>query len=458
MEYTKFEKLRKELFTEAISWQEISSVTDKFKNDFMKLIELCTLSLMKGDDNFFALFIIQMKREIKLDLPTAISSRPSSGSFTMYINPVIFLECSLNEMQALLKHEVYHIMSLHYIRAKSLRKKYSPLAVSVAMDISINQYILYLPVWAEKIENARMTYHVDLKDEQTMEEYAEEIQGAIDRMKRERTKECDDEFEKNDELFIERQHDMSRAHDLWYYNEENYDSEQIKEVTRKVVDNAAKGEIPESVNKLMKQLNKKAEVSWKDYLKRMLGTLPAGYKKTVTRRDRRQPDRMDLRGKLSSHIAQIIIALDISGSMSDKEIEQIMTEIFSIVKNYPREITIIECDSEIRRIYNVRSIKDIKEKVNTRGGTRFSPVFQYIEQHKMRNHILVYFTDGQGETELMYKKHNKTLWVLTGDCDKLSLSSPSGIVKKLSSEKKETVDIIEYVKSEMKDIRGEWAK
>ncbi|GLC28860.1 vWA domain-containing protein [Clostridium omnivorum] len=452
----KFDFLRRELLSEVYNFNENENLNEAFNEKFYKLIEMCTFSLMRDSDNFFALFIIQMKREIKLDLSTAIATIPSGTYFTMYFNPMIFLECTLKEMQALIKHEVYHILSLHYIRAGALRRKYSTLAINVAMDISINQYIINLPVWCEKLETARLSFNVDLDEEETMEKYAEEIQYAIDRLSKEKKMEYKINNNSEDN-FIKHRHNEEKTHDLW---NEKYEQDQIKELIKKTANNAAKGKLPDAVEKMMKELNKKADIGWKEYLKRMLGTLPSGHKKTVTRKSRRQPDRLDLRGKLSRHIAQIIVAIDISGSISDKEIEQIMIEVFSMVKNYPSEITIIECDSEIRRIYKVKDKKDIRQKLETKGSTKFSPVFQYINENNMRNHLLIYFTDGIGERQLAVKPINySTLWVLTGKGEKLSLEKPFGVIKKLSNVNKIETDFDYAGKEEMKEYRNiEWAK
>ena len=55
---------------------------------------------------------------------------------------------------------------------------------------------------------------------------------------------------------------------------------------------------------------------------------------------------------------------------------------------------------------------------------------------KLRDHILIYFTDGMGEEKLKVKPINcKTLWVLTGAEETLSLREPFGEIKKLSGKK-----------------------
>ena len=48
--------------------------------------------------------------------------------------------------------------------------------------------------------------------------------------------------------------------------------------------------------------------------------------------------------------------------------------------------------------------------------------------------IYFYFTDGKGEEKLLtIPKGYKTLWVISGRGDKLSLKEPYGAVKKLSN-------------------------
>ncbi len=453
-----FEDLRIRLLNEVLQWDDKTKITDEFKKSFLKLVELCTFSMMQDKDNFFAFFTIQMKREIKLDLPTAVGNTASLAHFNIYFNPFIFLECSIEEMKALIKHEVYHIMYNHLKRARSLIGKYSSIAISKAMDVSINQYIEKLPPWSHNLENVSLSYNINLKADESMEWYAKEIQEGIDRLKSDKGKKIIEDRDDKNSTLIKKKHDSVHAHDLWWDSQDDLNLEQLKELTKKVASNASKGKIPTELQQVINDLNKTSEISWKDYLKKVIGTLPVGHRKISTRKDRRQPYRLDLRGKLNNHIAQIIIAIDISGSISNEEIDQIMTEVFNIVKSYPSEVTIIECDNEIRRVYKVKNKENIRRKLETKGGTLYSPVFEYIHNHRMRNHLLIYFTDGVGEEELKRVPINyKTLWVITGKGEKLSLKNSYGEVKRLSNVKAEKADPT-YGKDAMKEILMEWQK
>ena len=109
-----------------------------------------------------------------------------------------------------------------------------------------------------------------------------------------------------------------------------------------------------------------------------------------------------------------------------------MQEVLHVVHHYKHEITIIECDDEIRRTYTVHTLEDVKSRLDVRGGTAYSPVFEYANGKHIA--LLVSFTDGKGEERLRCKPQGyKVLWVLSGKGDVLSVKHPYGLVKKLKN-------------------------
>lgn len=455
----KFESLRRELLKDAYNLEDKVTINGQFKKRFFYLIELTTFSLMKGGNNFFGLFSMQMKREINTKLLWPVGTTVSLSHFVLHFNPFLFLNCNLEQMKALIKHEIYHIMFGHIKRQKQLIKKYSNFIVNTALDISINQYIENLPPWSSTIEKVNLSFKCDLPYEKNAEYYAKEIKKAMDKLTTEdgKKKITNEEAMKNSTNVKIEEYKIENAHDIWSLNKDNFDLEHLKELTKKTANNASKGKAPTSIQKALKDLNRKAEIPWNEYLRRIIGTQPMGYKKTITRKDRRQPNRLDIRGKLPDHKIKLLIALDISGSMSDEDIQKVMVEVFDIVKNYSSDITIIESDNTIRRVYKVKRQGDVKKKLDTRGGTAFSPVFEYIYDNKLRDHILIYFTDGMGEEKLKVKPINcKTLWVLTGAEETLSLREPFGEIKKLSGKKVKKNDVT-IALQDMKEIIKDWA-
>ena len=450
-------------------------IPQEFKEEFFRLVDKVNLSLLDDKDNFYGYFLLQMSREIRFDIssPTAVNFR--GAKYVIYFNPLIFLMLNLKQMESTLKHEILHIVSLHLSRAKEFRGSCSTLAINLAMNIVVNAYLDHLPPYAVTLEWVNLKYSLNLLPFKPFEYYAEEIQAALDLLEADEvegrdTAEFDDS--KNDVAEDVRDNEAAnsnsdpddgdygdpdkadetdnanalsngdgtiainyapeKAHDIWEDSSE-VDEKTLREFTEKFIENAQKGGLPNYLASLISALKSSGgELPWNLYLKRLMGSVESDKKKTVTRRDRRQPERLDLRGQLRSHKAKIVVALDISGSISDQEFNQAMREVLAIVKNYNHEIRIVECDSEIRREYKVKSATDIKARLKIRGGTRFTPVFEYANQNKVN--LLIYFTDGKGEERLQTTPRGyKTLWVISGGGDELSLNQSYGAVKKLKA-------------------------
>ncbi|TGE34383.1 VWA-like domain-containing protein [Desulfosporosinus sp. Sb-LF] len=429
------------------------TIPKSFTKEFFSLVDQVSLSLMEDKDNFYGYFLMQMSREIRFDIssPTAVNFK--GAKYVLHFNPIIFLNLNLKQMESTIKHEILHIVSLHLIRAKEFQADYSTLAINMAMNVVVNTYLDHLPPYAVTLEWVNLKYSLKLLPFKPFEYYLEGIQTALDLLEADEdaaderdTDDSDDTDDSKDKTgtanggtpdrdqdeTIETEYHPEKAHDLWE-DSSDIDEKTLQKFTEKFISHAQKGSIPNYLESMISSLkNSRGELPWNLYLKKLMGTVESHKKKTITRRNRRQPDRLDLRGQLRSHKANIVVALDISGSISDQEFHQAIKEVLDIVKNYNHELTIVECDSEIRRVYNVKSAKDINDRINIRGGTRFTPVFEYANHHKVN--LLVYFTDGKGEDKLLtIPKGYKTLWVISGRGDKLSLKEAYGAVKKLKN-------------------------
>ena len=429
----KFEILKSELYDEISNVKSIRDMPSNFTNDFLKLVTMVNFMLIDDKDNFYGYFLLQMSREIKYDIssPTAVNFKLSR--YIIYFNPYIFLNLTAEQMKSAIKHEIYHILSFHLKRARGLKTKYSTLAINMAMDIVVNQYLDCLPPFSITIDSINSKYRLNLQQYMGMEYYAKEIQKALDLLEEDDESGEDDSKDKH----IEKEYDARKTHDLWEESIE-VDEETLENFTQKYAMLSEKGKVPLYLEGILKGLrNEKGEIPWNLYLKKIMGTLESDKKKTVARRSRRQPNRLDLRGELRGHTARITLAIDVSGSISDEEFKGAIKEVFNIVKTYKHEITLIECDTQIRQVYKVKSINSIRERCTSRGGTKFTPVFNYV--NGTDTNILIYFTDGKGEEKLdVLPKGYKTLWVISGRGDKLSLKEPFGTIKKLKP-----VEIIE---------------
>ncbi|WP_206707778.1 DUF2201 family putative metallopeptidase [Koleobacter methoxysyntrophicus] len=201
----------------------------------------------------------------------------------------------------------------------------------------------------------------------------------------------------------------------------------------------------------MSELEKK----WDDYLiraaaadieKKLQGTLPAGlYRKIQRLRNPKAdwrtllaafisqskidysfnpPDRRFINGAYGDIILpdfndqtvrDIVIAIDTSGSVSKKEMEQYLGEINAIMTLFPLiNGYLIACDAEVQGVWEIDSHTNLKNlKIKGCGGTDFRPVFKEIEKRNLLPSALIYLTDGYGtfpENPPWYP----VVWVLVG--------------------------------------------
>ena len=208
-------------------------------------------------------------------------------------------------------------------------------------------------------------------------------------------------------------------------------AETIKELLNEVNDmmgTEARGMMPARFTSAIERVNRPPTLNWQAILKKYVGTVAAEKAKTRMRLNRRQPRRYDLSGARESKTLKIVVAIDTSGSVSDEEVRQIFDEIFGIIARRKFELTVIECDMEIQRVYQVRTVADLPDHVAGRGGTAFTPVIRYINEHKhFRDALLIYFTDGFGEYVIPRPRTYRNLWVVFGNEKNLSVNEPYGI-------------------------------
>ena len=456
---TYFNKKKEELYAQAVEFVERASydesidwdkdieieVSDEFRREFFSLVDKVNFNLMEDKDNFYGYFLFQMNRDLKFDMSSPSGVNFKGAKYVIYFNPLIFLKLNMSQMETTIKHEILHVISLHLVRAKELKEngRYSTLAINLAMDVVVNQYLDALPPYSTTLEWVNLNYNLKLEAFQTFEYYLQKIQIELDLQEEnedgeEHDTNTDDELE-NDEsqnMEFKNEYDPAKTHDIWD-DSDDIDEKTMSEFTQKFVSLSKKGKTPEYLDSIISKLkSKNGELPWNLYLKKIMGTIEANKKKTITRRSRRQPNRLDLRGELRNHKAEIAVAIDISGSISDEEFKQAIKEVLAIVKNHNHEITIIECDNEIKKVYKVKKLKDVQDRVTAGGGTKFGPVFEYLNNSTKKYNMLIYFTDGKGEDCLkVHPRGYKVLWVISGKGDKLSLKEPYGAVKKLSKVK-----------------------
>ena len=397
-------------------------------------------SLLLEEDQFFGYFYLQMAHRIRFDMTSAFGINLKQGGYVLYVNPFILLRQPPDVMKDGIKREILHIISAHLMRVKTLSQSFNKTAVHMAMDMVVNDYLEHVDRDAVTVANVNERFGLMLKRFRTIEYYAK----AIDKVMKEKPElfvPID-----NSDTAVAMEFDPQTSHDIWDESD-SIDTDTMDQITERYINEASKGDMEGYVKSLIDTFQKtRRALPWYFYLKKLMGKVASGYKKTTMRRNRRQPERLELSGTLRQHKANVWVALDMSGSITDAEFTNALEQVLQIVHAYNHRITVVECDNEVRRTYTMESVKDVKPRLDVRGATAFSPVFSLANQNRVD--LLVYFTDGKGEERIREApKGYKVLWVLTGEKPQLSLHNPYGMVRELGYVGvDETQDIDEFVR------------
>lgn len=95
---------------------------------------------------------------------------------------------------------------------------------------------------------------------------------------------------------------------------------------------------------------------------------------------------------------KVVIALDTSGSVSDKLLAQFWGECRGILAAHKVTADIVLCDAEVQEVQQDISADDeLTFGATGRGGTSFRPVFQWITDNGESPRCLIYLTDLEGD-------------------------------------------------------------
>ena len=208
-------------------------------------------------------------------------------------------------------------------------------------------------------------------------------------------------------------------HNLWPSEMTQAEKDMIEQAVEDMIVQAAEitekncGTIPGEMKiKIDEIRNRKIKpaADWKRYVRRYLGNeFSELIRKSKKRESRRFPDAAGNRHQRKSHV---LVAIDTSGSVSKREYEEFMGQIYTLRQKMT--FTIVECDTRITKQFEYTG--KMPNTVFGGGGTSFSPVIDMFLENKRKYDALIYFTDGYAPVPDNTPKD--TLWVISSNGNK----------------------------------------
>ncbi len=104
---------------------------------------------------------------------------------------------------------------------------------------------------------------------------------------------------------------------------------------------------------------------------------------------------------LRSHTINVTVFLDSSGSVSDEEMQEFLSEVDALKGQVNARVTLHACDAELAPggpwVFESWEELKLPPGISGGGGTSFIPPFEWLEQQDMQPDLMLFFTDAQGE-------------------------------------------------------------
>jgi predicted metal-dependent peptidase len=360
---------------------------------------------------FYGLLLLSLNKQWDKRVPTAGVSK-NGVNFQLTINEDFWNSLSDNHKRGLLKHELLHIGFFHIQCQDEFPNKR---VANIAMDIEINQYID-----AEDLPEGGCTLEsfaeYNLPPKAGCREYYKLLMQA-----KEQEEQSGSGGKISDMAGMDdgEQHGSGTNvpdHGTWKDFEDLSEAEkkllesQTAHILKEIADSVEKsrGTIPGEFKGILERLRhvEPPKFDWRSYVRRFAGGAKEVFTKKLRRKDnKRFEENPGLKIKNKRHL---LVAIDTSGSVSDKEVKEFLNEIHHIHKT-GSEVTILQCDTTIRSIEKYKPNEDIT--LHGRGGTDFDPVLEYYNENQRKYTCLFYLTDGECSTDV--KPKGKMLWVIS---------------------------------------------
>ena len=113
----------------------------------------------------------------------------------------------------------------------------------------------------------------------------------------------------------------------------------------------------------------------------------------------------------------MIAAIDTSGSISDDELREFVSELDALKGQVRARVTLLACDYNIADNspweYEPWDTMELPQDVEGGGGTDFRPVFDWVEKENRGPNLLVYFTDAEGDFPKLAPDY-PVIWLVKG--------------------------------------------
>lgn len=233
------------------------------------------------------------------------------------------------------------------------------------------------------------------------------------------------------------------THEMWknIYDPENNNFIPVSKATQNLMNEVVRqmdlgskgrGSLPGNIIDQINKLNEPPQIKWQSLIVKQIGKQVCGKRKSPNRLNRRDPKSIYKKGNLNDRLHPIVVAFDVSGSVSNKELMYFLNELQALSDKMKLPITYIQFDWGIQNVETIAPNEKPSFNLHGRGGTAFQPVFDYLKEKQYPKETQLFiFTDGGGEREINNRGYKKYQWIISGN-QQLSVQNESRPIIRLN--------------------------
>jgi predicted metal-dependent peptidase len=194
--------------------------------------------------------------------------------------------------------------------------------------------------------------------------------------------------------------------------------DEIKEAMLSAAQTCDAGNIPAGVKRIIQDLTE-PKMNWRELIRQQIeSTVKSDF--TWLRTSRKGWD-MDavMPGMKTQEAIDICVMVDMSGSISDSQGRDFISEVKGIMETFEDYRIHIGCfDTEVynMQVFTADNLEDISEyRLDGGGGTDFDCFFDYFKKEDIEPKKLVVFTDGYPGGSWGDPNYCDTVWIIHGD-------------------------------------------
>lgn len=341
---------------------------------------------------FYGHFFTYLYRTSDSTIERVTLSLDTTGRIEWKINPDFWNGLSVDQKYGCIKHQILHLVFRHIYKTKEFGNK---TLFHLASDIVINQYISSEQREKDAITIERFPF-LNLEKGKSVDYYYQKLKKLFTDYNSQPGSETEGEEGNGNENLAHNsaisEHRKWETFDAQKGAQKKFVEEKLDTYAKQSADRLSKKDfnllpasLQTSINDAQERLN--PSVNWK----RLLRLFMQSSRKTMVKSTLKKPSKRygTIPGSKIIHKQKVLVVIDTSGSVDNDELNHFFSEVYHIWKN-ASEITIIECDAKIQRIYSYKG--KCPEVVKGGGGTVFDEPIEYA--NKSKPDVILYFTDG----------------------------------------------------------------